>query len=124
MLGSANVMAFVATAKPAEARRFYESVLGLSLVEDSPFALVFDASGTMLRVQKVEEAVVAPYTCLGWAVDDITATVRQLVEAGVQFERFDGMPQADDGTWRTPDGSEVAWFKDPDGNLLSLTQFA
>jgi len=123
MLGSAKVMAFLATARPQEVRHFYESVLGLHLVEDSSFAFVFNAGGTMLRVQKVEQPVIAPYTSLGWEVDDIKNSVAELVAAGVTFERFDGMPQDEHGIWRTPDGSAVAWFKDPDGNLLSLTQF-
>jgi catechol 2,3-dioxygenase-like lactoylglutathione lyase family enzyme len=124
MLGSAKLMAFVATSKPEEARRFYESVLGLLLVEDNPFALVFDAGGRLLRIQKVDTPVIAPYTSLGWEVSDITDAVKELVTAGARFEHFDGMPQDDAGIWRTPDGSAVAWFKDPDGNLLSLTQFA
>jgi predicted enzyme related to lactoylglutathione lyase len=77
----------------------------------------------MLRIQKVDAPVIAPYTSLGWEVDDITDTVKALLAAGARFERSDGMPQDDAGIWRTPDGSAVAWFKDPDGNLLSLTQF-
>ncbi len=126
MLGSAKVMAFVATANPDAAKRFYAETLGLRLVEDGPFALVFDSNGTMLRVQKLEPStlVTTPYTALGWDVIDITASVRSLVERGVAFEHYNGLPQDDLGIWTTPDGSRVAWFKDPDGNTLSLTQFA
>jgi len=85
---------------------------------------VFDANGTMLRVQKVREVVPAGYTILGWDVDDVGATVGKLSKEGVGFERYDGLPQDEKGIWTTPDGSRVAWFKDPDGNTLSLTQFA
>ncbi len=124
MLGSAKLMAFVATARPEESRRFYEGVLGLRFVEDGPFALVFDSAGITLRIQKVEKVTVIQGTNLGWQVDDIISTIRQLTAAGVVFNRYDGMPQDDLGVWTAPDGAAVAWFNDPDGNNLSLTQFA
>jgi catechol 2,3-dioxygenase-like lactoylglutathione lyase family enzyme len=117
-------MTFVATADAAKARAFYETTLGLTFVEDSPFALVFDLNGTMLRVQKVEALTPPPYTALGWQVSDIAAQVGDLSSRGVIFERYDWMPQDELGIWTTPEGSKVAWFKDPDGNLLSLTQLA
>jgi catechol 2,3-dioxygenase-like lactoylglutathione lyase family enzyme len=122
MLGSAKVMAFVSTADAAEARRFYCDVLGLRLIEDSPFALVVDAGGTMLRIQKVETVVTPPYTSLGWEAGDIEATVRALTQDGVEFMRVDGIQQDELGIWTTPAGWKVAWFKDPDGNTLSLAQ--
>ncbi len=126
MLAQSKVMAFVATANPDAAKRFYAETLGLTLVEDGPFALVFDANGTMLRVQRVQASmlVAAPYTALGWEVIDITQSASELTARGVVFQRYDGMPQDELGIWTTPDGSRVAWFKDPDGNTLSLTQFA
>jgi catechol 2,3-dioxygenase-like lactoylglutathione lyase family enzyme len=124
VLSEASVMSFVATAKPEAARAFYENVLGLTFIEDTPFALVFDLHGTMLRIQKVPRVVATTYTALGWHVADIREAVRELTEAGVTFEWFDGMPQDDLGIWATPDGSAVAWFKDPDGNILSLAQLA
>jgi catechol 2,3-dioxygenase-like lactoylglutathione lyase family enzyme len=124
MLGSASVIAFVATAKPEEARRFYEDVLGLRFVEDSPFALVFEAGGTMLRIQKVEAVTPGEGTSLGWLVSDIRGTLNALRLSSVVFNRYDGMPQDERGIWTTPDGSHVARFNDPDGNTLSLTQFA
>jgi catechol 2,3-dioxygenase-like lactoylglutathione lyase family enzyme len=123
MLGNDNIMAFVATAQSDSTRDFYERVLGLSFVEDSPFALVFDAHGTMLRIQKVEKLQPAPYTALGWHVPDIRACVESLASRGVRFERYEGVPQDDLGIWATPDGAQVAWFKDPSSNILSLTQF-
>jgi catechol 2,3-dioxygenase-like lactoylglutathione lyase family enzyme len=124
MLNRSTLIGFVATTQPAEARRFYEHSLGLELLEESPFALVFASGGNTVRVQKVQAVATPPYTSLGWAVDDIAATVRQLGSRGVTFQRYEGLPQNDEGIWRTPDGSQVAWFRDPDGNTLSLTQYA
>jgi catechol 2,3-dioxygenase-like lactoylglutathione lyase family enzyme len=122
MLGSSELVAFVATTDLDRARAFYGGVLGLPVVEESPFACVFDAHGTPLRVTPVTEIRPAPYTVLGWTVDDIAATVRALGDAGVSFERFAGMEQDDLGVWPAPSGARVAWFSDPDGNVLSLTQ--
>jgi catechol 2,3-dioxygenase-like lactoylglutathione lyase family enzyme len=122
VLGNSALMAFVATANADEARAFYRDVLGLTLVDEHPFALVFDSSGTTLRIQKVESVAPIPYTALGWRVDDIHASVHGLVERGVTFERFPGISQDDDGVWSNPFGVGVAWFKDPDGNLLSLSE--
>ena len=123
MLGNHEIVAFVATSQPASAKDFYEHTLGLKLVEDSPAALVFDANGTMLRVQKVEKLQPAPFTAVGWHVPDIRTTVQGLAAKGVRFERYQGLPQDDLGIWTTPSGAHVAWFKDPCGNILSLTQF-
>jgi catechol 2,3-dioxygenase-like lactoylglutathione lyase family enzyme len=122
MLNSASLVGFVATANPEAARQFYESVLGLTLVEDSPFALVFNANGTALRVQKVQRVSPAPYTALGWAVRDIRSTARALVARGVVFQRYESLPQDELGIWQAPGGALVAWFRDPDGNTLSLTE--
>jgi len=107
---------------PEKANEFYQDTLGLSSVADTPFAIVFDANGTMLRIQKVEHLTPAEHTLLGWKVDDIRATIEELTAKGVRFERFDRLPQDELGIWTTPDGSRVAWFKDPDGNTLLLTQ--
>lgn len=122
MLQSSALVGFLATANPKKARHFYQSILGLTLVEDTPFALVLDANGTTLRIQKVEEVSVAPYTALGWSVADIHSTIRELTARGVTFERFDGLGQDASGVWQSPSGAKVAWFRDPDGNTLSLTQ--
>ena len=122
MLGASKVMAFVATADAARARTFYRDVLGLRLVGDEPYALVFESGGTTLRVQKVASVAPAQYTVLGWSVSDIEGTMERLRAGGVRFETF-GMPGQDkSGVWTAADGARVAWFKDPDGNLLSLTQ--
>ena len=123
MLGAHNLVAFSATKDAARARTFYESTLGLHLVADEPYALVFDAHGTMLRVQKTQKFEPVPHTSLGWNVPDIAAAVTALAHKGVEFSRFDGLGQDEAGIWSSPSGAKVAWFKDPDGNLLSLTQF-
>lgn len=123
MLGGAAIVAFVGAADLDRARAFYCDILGLKLVEQSDFALELDAAGTMLRVTKVPEVCVAPHTVLGWQVPDIRRAVTELTEKGVAFQRFDGMPQDADGIWATPSGALVAWFKDSDGNTLSLTEF-
>src|SRR5208282_3553482 len=98
--------------------------LGLRVAEDTPFALVLDANGTMLRVTPVPGLTVQTFTIAGWRVNDIAATVRALEAKGVRFTRYDGMGQDELGIWATPSGDKVAWFTDPDGNTLSLTQFA
>ena len=123
MLGSYDLVAFVPTTDPAAAKAFYEGILGLRLISEDPFALMFDANGTPLRVTTVESAPRLPFTVLGWSVPDITAAVHALVADGVVFERFEGVEQDDDGVWTVPGGgARVAWFKDPDANILSVTQ--
>ena len=122
MLPHARLVCFIATADAGRSRAFYESQLGFALVEDSGYALVFDAHGTPLRVQRVEAVAPHAYTALGWEVDDVAAQVRALVANGVVMARFPGLPQDADGIWNTPDGSRVAWFHDPDGNTLSISQ--
>ena len=122
-LRSQKIMAFVGVRDPERAKAFYRDTLGLNLVnEQLPFALVFDAQGIMLRVSIVQKVAAAPYTVLGWEVRDIAARVKELTSAGVEFERFEGMKQDKSGIWKSPAGARIAWFKDPDGNLLSLTQ--
>lgn len=117
-------VSFLATDRPDAAKTFYRDVMGLTLTDASPYALVFDDGGQMLRVQIVETLTPAPFTAHGWQVADIDATVAQLRGKGVTFEAFAHLPQDARGIWTTPDGSQIAWFKDPSGNILSLTQFA
>jgi catechol 2,3-dioxygenase-like lactoylglutathione lyase family enzyme len=123
MLEASEVVAFVGSADLHQARGFYEQALGLRLIEQNDFACVFDANGTMLRVTAVAEVARAGYTVLGWRVSDIGAMVRGLTAKGIAFLRYDGMDQDESGVWTTPGGDQVAWFADPDGNVLSLTQF-
>jgi len=124
MLSTSQLVAFLATAKPDRARTFYRDALRLDLTHEDEFALVFDANGTTLRVTKVSTLRPTAYTALGWRVDNIEAEIRQLQRRGVSFERYGGFPQDELGIWTTDDGSKVAWFKDPDGHTLSLTQSA
>jgi len=123
MLGSEKLVAFVATREFGRAKEFYRDTLGLRLVSEEQFALVFDADGTMLRIARVPELVTARHTVLGWHVRDIVSTAKQLREARVAMERYPGMQQDELGIWNSPSGARVAWFKDPDGNTLSITQF-
>jgi len=122
MLDTEALMGFVATAKPDASRQFYGEVLGLKLLEDSSFALVFAVKGSLLRVQKMSTHSPVPFTVLGWSVNQIEAKVQALTERGVTFLRVEGLPQDALGIWHTPDGSKVAWFRDPDGNTLSLSE--
>ena len=122
MLASSKVAAFLATSDAARAKAFYGEVLGLRLLSEDGFAVVFDANGTTLRVAIVREVVPAPYTVLGWDVEDIAATARRLSAAGVVFERYGWLQQDELGIWNSPSGAKVAWFKDLDGNVLSVSQ--
>ena len=122
MLSDGKIVAFVATTDSKRARAFYEGTLGLKVVSEDDFALVLASNGTTIRVAKVRDIVVAPYTVLGWEVSDIAAKVRALRERGVKFETYSFLQQDDLGVWTAPSGAKVAWLKDPDGNVLSLSQ--
>jgi catechol 2,3-dioxygenase-like lactoylglutathione lyase family enzyme len=123
LLGREKLVAFVATRDLDRARAFYRDTLGLRLVSEDRFSLVFDVADTMLRVAAVQEMTEAKYTVLGWQVGDIIKTAKKLRDAGVKFENYAGMKQDEAGIWKSPSGARVAWFKDPDGNTLSITQF-
>ena len=122
MLGATNIIAFIPTRDPAKAREFYEGVLGLRFVKDDGFAMVLDANGIMVRVAKAPDFEPLPFTVLGWQVVGIEKVVAALQGAGVQFERFSFLEQDKLGIWTAPSGDKVAWFKDPDGNMLSVSQ--
>ena len=121
-LADADLIAFAPSTDLERSRAFYEDVLGLPLTEASSFAVAFDAAGTQLRVTAVEQRVAAPYTVLGWRVPDVAGAIRDLIARGVEFERYARMDQDADGVWQAPSGARIAWFKDPDGNVLSLTE--
>lgn len=123
MLATCDVIAFAPTTDLARARSFYEATLGLSVVDENAYVCVFDAHGTMLRITAVTEVVRPGYTLLGWRVTDMSEAVDSLESLGVVFARYDGMDQDTHGVWTTPNGDRIAWFSDPDGNILSLTQF-
>ena len=122
MLASAHIVGFVPITNADKAKAFYEGVLGLRFLKDDGFALVFDANGVMLRLVKLNNVAPAQYTILGWQVKGIEGAVRQLRASGVQFERYGFFKQDDLGIWIAPSGDKVAWFKDPDGNTLSLSE--
>ena len=122
MLTEQKLVAFIPTRDGARARAFYEAILGLNVLSDDEYAIAVDANGTMLRIQKVGSLTPHPFTALGWQVADIGRTVAGLRDRGVRFETFPGLGQDERGIWQSPGGAQVAWFKDPDGNLLSLTQ--
>lgn len=123
MLGSINIVAFVPTKDRERARAFYEGALGLRFVKDDGFATVMDANGIMVRVGTVPaDFKPSPFTILGWQVVDIEKMVAALQSGGVQVERFGFFKQDQLGIWTAPNGDKVAWFKDPDGNILSVSQ--
>jgi catechol 2,3-dioxygenase-like lactoylglutathione lyase family enzyme len=122
MLNNEKIMSFVGVSDADKARAFYRDTLGLSLISEDGFALAFGVGGVMLRVTLVNEVRPQPYTVLGWQVKDATATARALAKTGVPLERYAHVPQDDDGIWTAPGGAKIAWFKDPDGNILSIAQ--
>jgi catechol 2,3-dioxygenase-like lactoylglutathione lyase family enzyme len=122
MLGTCDLMAFVPTTQPEKARAFYENTLGLKLVSDDEYAMMFEANGVRLRIARIQQFTPDPFTILGWKVPDITRTIQQLVKKGVEFQRYGFLHQDDLGVCTFTSGDKVAWFKDPDGNTLSLTQ--
>jgi catechol 2,3-dioxygenase-like lactoylglutathione lyase family enzyme len=122
-LSKLNIVGFVSIVDVDRTKIFYRDTLGLKLVmEEPPFALVFDANGIMLRLVMAKEIAPAHGTVLGWQVPEIGATVAELGQAGVHFERYAGMDQDDFGIWTSPTGAKIAWFKDPDGNTLSISE--
>jgi len=122
MLGATNIVAFVAVADYDKSRAFYEGILGLTFVKHDGFAMVMDANGIMVRFVKMSAVTPQPFTVLGWQVTDIERLVADLQSRGVQFERFGFFEQDVLGIWTAPGGDKVAWFKDPDGNVLSVSQ--
>lgn len=126
MLTNSKPVILLPTVKKEEARAFFEETLGLRFIADDGFALVFDSAGIMLRVTPVREFTPHEFSVLSWEVDDIDASVKGLSAKGVVFEKYDfpWMQQDALGIWAAPDGTKVAWFKDPDGNLLSVSQHA
>ena len=122
-VGQYDIIGFISIVDVPRAKEFYRDTLGLRLLmEEPPFALVFEANGIMLRLGMAKELPPAHGTVLGWQIPEITATVKSLGQAGVRFERYPGMDQDELGIWTSPSGARVAWFKDPDGNILSVSE--
>jgi catechol 2,3-dioxygenase-like lactoylglutathione lyase family enzyme len=122
MLTNNPVITFIPTRDADLSRAFYEQKLGLRFVCDDSFAVVMDCMGATLRIVRVGEFTPMPFTILGWEVEDIDTTAEVMTSNGVQFSHFPGLDQDDAGVWTAPNGSRVAWFKDPDGNILSISQ--
>jgi catechol 2,3-dioxygenase-like lactoylglutathione lyase family enzyme len=122
MLAACKMIGFVPTKDSKRARDFYEGKLGFQFISDDPFALVLRAGETMIRVAKAKDFTPAPFTVLGWEVHDITAIVTSLRNSGVVFEKYPFVQDQELGIWTAPTGDKVAWFKDPDGNVLSVSQ--
>ena len=122
MLSSSKLIGFVPTKDSQKARAFYEGKLGFQFVSDDQFALMMRAGETMIRIAKAKDFTPAPYTVLGWEVRDIEAIVRWLTQRGVVFEKYPFVQDRELGIWTTPGGDKVAWFKDADGNILSVSQ--
>lgn len=122
MLGATNIVAMVPIKYPEKSRAFYEGLLGLRFVKDDGFALVFEANGIMVRAAKMKEFIPAQFTVLGWQVSGIEDVARALAAKGIHFEIFGFFKQDELGIWTAPTGDKVAWFKDPDGNILSISE--
>ena len=122
MLETSEAVAFLPSEDLDRSERFFQDVLNLALVSRSPFASVFQVGDGTLRVTKVDDLRPQPFTVLGWLVTDLRAVVRELRDRDAAMLRYEGMDQDDDGIWTTPNGDLVAWFHDPDSNVLSLTQ--
>jgi catechol 2,3-dioxygenase-like lactoylglutathione lyase family enzyme len=122
MLTHSPLIAFIPTKDAAHARRFYEKLLGLRFLSEDSFAIVMDANGTMVRIVRVGDFTPFPFTILGWQVNDIHKIMAELTAKGLEFTRYPNLEQSPDGVWTAPGGARVAWFTDPDGNTLSLSQ--
>lgn len=123
-INKSPVSFFLATAKPDKCRAFYEGQLGLTLMDDSEYALVFMLHNeTELRISKVPEFTPHPFTVLDWQVAEIKTAMDRLKAAEITFITYDFMEQDENGIWTVPgDGTQIAWFKDPDDNVLSVSQ--
>jgi catechol 2,3-dioxygenase-like lactoylglutathione lyase family enzyme len=122
MLSNSPLITFIPSKDATRARAFYQDTLGLRFLSDDGFAIVMDANGTMLRIANVGDFTPFPFTILGWQVDDIDRTVAEMTAKGIAFSRYSFLQQDDVGIWTAPGGTKVAWFLDPDGNTLSLSQ--
>ena len=123
MLSDKKLKAFIPTVEPNKAKKFYMNTLGLKLLSEDNYALEFDANGTLLRITTVEKLNPHPFTVLGWDVDNLVSLIKSLNRKWVEFERYNFFEHDNSGICTSPSGAKVAWFKYPDGNLLSLTEY-
>lgn len=122
MLSDQKIKAFIPTVDPDRSKSFYMNLLGLTLLSEDYYGMDFETNGTLLRISTVEHLKPHPFTVLGWEVDDLISLIHALTRKGVKFERYNLIEQDSNGIWTAPGGVKVAWFKDPDGNLLSLSE--
>ena len=122
MLGDKKLKAFIPTVDPERAKKFYTVVLGLKLISEDDYGMEFYANGTLLRISTVQQFIPYPFTVLGWDVENISSIIAALAKTGVVFERYNYIEQDYLGIWVAPGETKVAWFKDPDGNIISLTE--
>lgn len=123
MLSNPEITAFLPTIKPKQSKYFYQEVLGLKIEFEDDYAIEFRGNGTSLRITIVPELKPHSFTVLGFKVDEIELQVKSLFDKGVEFERYENFNQNELGIWTSPSKAKVAWFKDPDGNLISLTEY-
>lgn len=124
MLNQGRVLTFVPVSDVDRAMHFYSDVLGLVVTDCSDSYCALDAGGVTIRLTLVVDRPAVEHTIVGWSVPDLNTIAAELVERGLTFHRYDGMDQDQYGAWVAPNGDHIAWFSDPDGNILSLTQFA
>jgi predicted enzyme related to lactoylglutathione lyase len=122
MLANGKAVAFVPSADLGRAQRFYVDVLGLPKRSGDDFGLVVEAGGVTIRIARAGDFEPQPFTVLGFDVEDVEATARELASKGIALERYPGMSQSPGGIWTAPGGARIGWFKDPDGNVISITQ--
>ncbi len=122
MLAHEKLMGFIPAKNLAAAKAFYEGRLGFRVVSEDHFGISLETKGALVRIANVGEHTPAAFTILGWEVADVQKTVTELKQAGVEFMRVPGLQQDELGIWAAPSGARVAWFKDPDGNTLSVSQ--
>lgn len=122
MLGDAKVVGFIPTTNIDASRSFYEGTLGLTFVSANPYKVEFKNNGNIVMLVKLQEHTPTTFTILGWEVSDIVSKVKEFNDKGIKFEIYEGFGQDESGIWTAPSGNKVAWFKDPDGNVLSISQ--
>jgi catechol 2,3-dioxygenase-like lactoylglutathione lyase family enzyme len=122
MLSDNKIKAFVPTTQPEKAKQFYLNILGLKLISEDDYALEFEGQGALLRIITVDKFEPHPFTILGWDVSDLAILIKSLNQLGVEFEKYNSFNQDNLGIWISPNKVKIAWFKDPDGNILSLTE--